>query len=123
MVNKIIPLSFGRSAQRALRVFLTLALIVSQLALTLPGAIPASAAGGSYSLDWVAADPEIGNGPAPATYPRVQPGQQACPTPGGGSGRAADPLPNAIYGDPRDAVQTLAPDDLALGQIVPFEVR
>src|SRR4026207_1524272 len=40
---------------------------------------------GSYSLDFSAADP--GDSP---TYTKVTPGQLACPTPSGGTGRAAD---------------------------------
>ncbi|HET6594988.1 MAG TPA: hypothetical protein VFG81_05165 [Anaerolineales bacterium] len=73
---------------------------------------------GSYSLDFSAADP--GDSP---TYPKVTPAQLACPTPSGGTGRAADPLANAIFGNPNDSVESLAPEDMILGQIVPFETE
>lgn len=73
---------------------------------------------GSYNLDLAAADP--GDSP---TYPKLVVSQLACPTPSGGAGRAADPLANAIFGNPKDAVESLAPEDMILGQIVPFETE
>ena len=36
--------------------------------------------------------------------------QLACPTPSGGTGRAADPLADAIFGNPVNAVESLAPE-------------
>src|SRR6185503_2479063 len=73
---------------------------------------------GSYSFDFSAADP----GDTP-TYPKVTPAQLACPTPSGGTGRAADPLADAIFGNPVNAVESLAPEDMILGQIVPYETE
>ena len=73
---------------------------------------------GSYDLDFAAADP--GDSP---TYVKQTPAQfGACPAPSGGTGRASDPMANAIFGNPKDAVESLAPDDMILGQIVPFEL-
>jgi uncharacterized repeat protein (TIGR01451 family) len=74
---------------------------------------------GSYSLDFAAADP--GDSP---TYTKQTPAQfGACPTPSGGTGRASDPMANAIFGNPKNAVESLAPEDMILGQIVPFETE
>ncbi len=81
------------------------------------------ASGGSYSLTWTAADPQRNNGSLAPTYSKVTPGMQACPTPSGSTGRAVDPMANAVYGEPRDSVTSLAPKDMGLGQIVPFELR
>ena len=78
---------------------------------------------GSYSLKWFAADPGVRHAPYLPTYRKVPPSAAACPVPSGGSGRASDPMPNAVLGNPRDAVTSLAPRDLALGQIVPFEAE
>src|SRR5436190_560172 len=79
--------------------------------------------GGSYSLKMFAADPAVNHAPNLPTYTKVPPGALACPTPSGGTGRASDPMPNAVLGNPLDAVTSLAPRDMALGQIVPFEVE
>ena len=66
-----------------------------------------------------AADP--GDDP---TYPKVTPGEFGpCPTPAGLGGRAADPLPGAIFGNPKNSVESLAPETMVLGQIVPFVTR
>jgi hypothetical protein len=81
--------------------------------------------GGSYSLNWAAADPSI-KAPFLPTYVRVSPAQVSCGTPSGGVGRAADPMANAVFAAPggaQDAVESLAPQFMALGQIVPFEVQ
>ena len=87
----------------------------------------AHAARGAYSLTWSAADPAVNSAPYLPTYPKLTPGQLTPPlwnpAPSGGTGRAADPLPDAVYGDPNDAVQSLTPEDMALGQIVPFELK
>ncbi len=92
----------------------TLFLIAAMMLAVLP--VPLAASGGSYSLDWSAACPSTqGDGYA---YPRLQPSQLA-PIVGG---RAADPLGHAIYGDPKDSVESLQPKDMALGQIVAFEL-
>jgi uncharacterized repeat protein (TIGR01451 family) len=73
-----------------------------------------AAAGGAYNLNWTAADPAPNNAPFLPTYPKVPPSSLACPTLSGGVRRAGDPLANAEYG---------APKDMALGQIVPLEVK
>ncbi len=84
---------------------------------------------GSYNIKLYAADPETNRAPYLPTYPKVKPAAMACPTPSGGVGRAADPLTNAVAYGPTfipsdlDAVTSLMPKDLALGQIVPFEVE
>ncbi|MCL4295825.1 MAG: S8 family serine peptidase [Anaerolineae bacterium] len=77
-----------------------------------------AASSGSYNLDFAAADP--GDSP---TYNKVSPSQLACPAPSGITGTASDPLANAIFGNPKNAVESLAPEDMILGQIVPFEIE
>ncbi len=64
-------------------------------------------AGGDYSIDFSAADPDL--------YASLLPGQVAVPT-----GRANDPITNAADDT---SVESLAPSSLALGQIVPFKFR
>ncbi|NTU84604.1 MAG: DUF11 domain-containing protein [Chloroflexales bacterium] len=108
---------------RPLSVVLTLALVLQQLLLPIFGTSLAMAAGGSYSLNFTAADPKINNAPYVPTYAKVPPSQKACLTPSGSAGRAASPLADAVFGSPRDSVESLAPSDMALGQIVPFEVK
>ena len=69
--------------------------------------------GGDYTVNFSTADP--GDSP---TYPKLLPTQFACPTLSGGVGRAADFAPNAIFGNPKNCVESLAPEDMVLGQIV-----
>lgn len=96
-----------------------LAALVMALALVAPGLPAVQAAGGAYTLNWSAADPEPNSAPYLPTYPKLTPGSApACPV----SGRAQDPLRDAIFGAPKDSVESLAPEWLALGTIVPFEV-
>ena len=91
----------------------------------------AMAAGGAYTIKFYAADPSISHAPYLPTYAKKMPAQQTCSTPSGGTGRAADPLTDAVAYKPGaavqnsnlDAVTSLAPKDMALGQIVPFEVE
>jgi uncharacterized repeat protein (TIGR01451 family) len=79
---------------------------------------------GSYTVKWYAADPAVNRAPYLPTYPKRLPSQQAPVW-----GRAADPLPNAVAYGPTyspsnlDAVTSLMPKDMALGQIVPFEIE
>ena len=74
---------------------------------------------GSYSLTLSAADPSVSNQPYLPTYKKLVPsGIPSLPT-----GRANDPLANAVFGNPKDSVQSLSPKDMALGTIVPFEVK
>ena len=75
-------------------------------------------AGGAYTINYSAADPADS-----PTYPKVTPAQQPCPAPSGGAGRAGDPLADAIFGSPKNAVESMNPDMMLLGQIVPLELR
>jgi len=74
------------------------------------GITQARADGGAYTLTLRGADP--------ANYDRKMPGDLACPTPGGGV--AFNPLPWADY---TSGISSLAPGHMALGQIVPYELR
>lgn len=88
----------------------------------------AQASGGSYTLNWRAADPAINTGPYLPTYTKLTPSSLSCP---GSAGRYSGStiFPNAVaYASPfatknRDAVSSLSPKDLALGQIVPYEME
>ncbi|HUT18028.1 MAG TPA: hypothetical protein VM366_02620, partial [Anaerolineae bacterium] len=93
-------------AARTLLVVLALVIYLMPLALT-PTMVQAD--GGSYTIKWYAADPTSG-------YTRMPPEALTCPT----GGRASEPLPNA---DSLDLVTSLAPQDMALGQVVPFEIE
>ena len=95
------------------------------IVLTLFHYAPSMAAGGDYNIIFTAADPRPLNGPFDPTYERVTPDGKACPTPTGG--RANNPLVDAVYADPDaphavDSVTSMAPGDMVLGQIVPFEI-
>jgi hypothetical protein len=115
-------LQFARAGLRLLHLLAIVAMLVSPFS-ALMVVQPVSALAGSYNLTWRAADPEPNNAPFLPTYTKQPPSALACPTPSGGTGRAADPMANAVYGNPPDAVAALNPSDMALGQIVPFEVR
>jgi hypothetical protein len=84
------------------------------------------AAHDSYTIKFTAADPTVNHAPYLPTYVKLTPGGLSPPSwnpaPSGGTGRAADPLPNAVYGNPQDSVTSLAPTSMVIGQIVPFEV-
>src|SRR5437868_14602062 len=80
------------------RIFALLA-IVSLLLPQLMAIPAANAAGGAYNLKWYAADPAVNSGTFLPTYAKLPPSSLACATPSGGTGRAADPLTNAVaYG-------------------------
>ncbi|MDD3246725.1 MAG: DUF11 domain-containing protein, partial [Methanosarcina sp.] len=83
----------------------------------------AAASGGSYTLKWYAADPAVNHAPYLPTYAKLTPASLACP---GSAGRYADPLTDAVAYGPTssnlDAGTSLAPQDIALGQIVPYEM-
>jgi uncharacterized repeat protein (TIGR01451 family) len=110
------------------RPIISLMLIVTLSASVLMGVVPfeAQAAGGSYTLNWYAADPALNTGPYLPTYEKLTPNELACP---GNAGRYADPLKDAVaYASSfstknRDAVTSLSPKDMALGQVVPFELE
>src|SRR5262245_56482443 len=63
---------------------------------------------GSYSLTFKASDP--------TTYSRPMPSSVTCPS----GGRGSSPIVGADYGT---SVTSLNPQDLGLGQIVPFQMR
>jgi uncharacterized repeat protein (TIGR01451 family) len=106
-------------------------ILVISLALVLPifgfQSQNAFAEHGSYTINITAADPAVNHAPYLPTYVKLTPGGLSPPSwnpaPSGGTGRASDPLPNAIYGNPQDSVTSLTPASMVLGQIVPFEVR
>ena len=106
------------------RTMLLLLLSMTLLLSVVP--MEAQASAGSYSLKWTAADPAVNKAPYLPTYAKLTPGELACP---GIAGRYADPLKDAVaYASPFiptnfDAVASLAPQNMALGQIVPFEVE
>ncbi|WP_321420770.1 hypothetical protein [uncultured Methanomethylovorans sp.] len=88
--------------------------------------VEVQAAGGAYTLKWYAADPAVNRAPYLPTYMKYTPAFLACP---GADGRYADPLANAVAYGPTfkssdlDAVTSLMPKNLALGQVVPFEME
>lgn len=99
-----------REIRALFRAFAIGALVVS---LSLTQAMQrAYASPGSYSLNFEAADPD--------DYDRKTPSQVACPAV---NGRAADPMAGANFGNPHQSVNSLAPRELALGQIVPFVIK
>jgi len=81
-------------------------------------------AAGAYTVKWYAADPAVNRGPYLPTYDKKLPIHVPQVW-----GSAADPMPRAVaYASPKqasnlDAVTSLAPKDLVLGQVVPFEVE
>jgi uncharacterized repeat protein (TIGR01451 family) len=112
--------------QRGLAVAAAMTLVAGMAAAFVP--TPTSFAdAGSYSLKWYGADPEANHAPFLPTYAKKLPAQLPCAAPNGGTGRAADPLSNAVaYGPgptPLDALTSLQPRDLVLGQVVPFEME
>jgi hypothetical protein len=85
--------------------------------------VSVSANGGSYSITFTAADAKPNNGPYDPTYKKYSPSGLACPS----DPVIMDPLQDAVYASPIspfaiDSVTSLAPADMALGQIVPFEI-
>ncbi len=91
--------------------------------------LEAQAVAGSYTIKWYAADPELNKAPYLPTYAKYTPTNAPSTFPlRGATGRYADPLKDAVAYDyaftPRlDAVTSLMPKDMALGQIVPFEIE
>jgi hypothetical protein len=74
-----------------------------------------------YNLGFYAADPS-----ATPTYLRLSPASLPCPASALSTGRAPDPLRNAVAYGPTasqfDGLTSLAGETMSLGQIVPFEV-
>lgn len=87
---------------------------------------------GTYTLKWTAADPAVSNAPYLPTYTKISPAEYLAAGFTYPSGRAdlpsSNPIDNAVAYGPTfvssdlDAVTSLAPKDMALGQIVPFEM-
>lgn len=76
--------------------------------------------GGAYTIKASAANPEL--------YEKFTPSQlEAKLTPSQleaiKEGRADDPLVDAIFGEPKESVQSLAPADMRVGTIVPYEYK
>ncbi|WP_420643505.1 DUF7507 domain-containing protein [Candidatus Leptofilum sp.] len=74
------------------------------------------AAGGAYTLNFSAADPSIYLPPVP--FPTA-----LIPPTGSGNGNSLIPLAQFNDGLTDVKVESLAPEDMALGQIVPFETK
>jgi len=78
-----------------------------------------------YNIKWTAADPASNSGPYSPTYLKLAPGSLPCPSAAQLTGRAIDPLRNAVaYASPGgslDALTSLGGEPMFLGQIVPFE--
>jgi uncharacterized repeat protein (TIGR01451 family) len=84
--------------------------------------VEAQASGSVYKLWWYAADPSLNTGSYLPTYEKLTPASLSSP---GTAGKYADPLANAVlYATPSndDGVNSLRPKNMALGQIVPFEM-
>ena len=81
--------------------------------------------GARYNIKFYAADSDAGTGPYAPTYLKLGPASLPCPEAARLTGRAVDPLRNAVaYGptaDQLDALTSLNGGSMALGQIVPFE--
>jgi hypothetical protein len=78
-----------------------------------------------YSINFYAADPDTNTGPYGPTYLRFGPASLPCPPSAIQTGRALDPLRNAVAYGPSasqlDALTSLGGEPMALGQVVPFE--
>src|SRR5206468_695163 len=85
-----------------------------------------TAVSSSYNVNFYAADPAPNSAPYLPTYVKLGPGSLPCPDAARLSGRAADPLRNAVAFGPTsstlDALTSLGGEPFSFGQIVPFEV-
>jgi hypothetical protein len=79
----------------------------------------------NYDVKWYAADPGLQSGPFSPTYAKLAPDNLPCPETAQLTGRAIDPLRNAVaFSAPNgqlDALTSLGGEPMALGQVVPFE--
>ena len=78
-----------------------------------------------YDLKFYVADPDTGTGPYGPTYLEFAPGSLPCPESARLTGRALDPLRNAVAYSTNgqlDALTSIGNVPMAFGQIVPFEV-
>jgi hypothetical protein len=88
---------------------------------------------GAYSIKWLASDPAANRAPFAPTYDKLTPQQYLDSFGSYPTGRATLPATNGLsnsvaYASPPtssnlDAVTSLAPKDMALGQIVPFQIE
>jgi hypothetical protein len=77
-----------------------------------------------YDLKFYVADPDSGTGPYGPTYMKFAPGSLPCPESAILTGRALDPLRNAVAFSANgqlDALTSIGNVPMAFGQIVPFE--
>src|SRR6266568_481160 len=80
---------------------------------------------GQYSLKFLVADPDSGTGPYLPTYLKFAPGSLPCPDSARLTGRALDPLRNAVAYSTNgqlDALTSIGNVPMAFGQIVPYEL-
>jgi len=80
---------------------------------------------GEYNLSFYVADPDSNTGPYSPTYLKFAPGSLPCPETARLTGRALDPLRNAVAyapGGQLDALTSIGNVPMAFGQIVPFEL-
>jgi len=78
-----------------------------------------------YNLNFYVADPDTGTGPYGPTYLKFGPGSLPCPDSAATTGRALDPLRNAVAyatNGQLDALTSIGNVPMAFGQIVPYEV-
>ncbi|HXJ72074.1 MAG TPA: hypothetical protein VNM37_04440, partial [Candidatus Dormibacteraeota bacterium] len=78
----------------------------------------------NYDLKFYVADPDSGTGPYSPTYLEFGPASLPCPEDARLTGRALDPLRNAVAYAPSgqlDALTSIGNVPVAFGQIVPFE--
>jgi hypothetical protein len=84
-----------------------------------------SVLGSSYNINFYAADPAPNSGPYQPTYLPLSPASLPRPASALSTGRAADPLRNAVAFGPTnttlDALTSLSGETMYFGQIVPFE--
>jgi hypothetical protein len=83
-----------------------------------------SAVQSQYDLKFYVADPDTGTGPYGPTYLEFAPGSLPCPESARLTGRALDPLRNAVAYSTNgqlDALTSIGNVPMAFGQIVPFE--
>ncbi|TAL02098.1 MAG: HYR domain-containing protein, partial [Verrucomicrobia bacterium] len=80
---------------------------------------------GQYNLGFYVADPDSGTGPYSPTYLKFGPGSLPCPDAARLTGRALDPLRNAVAfsaSGQLDALTSVGNVPMAFGQVVPFEM-
>jgi len=84
-----------------------------------------SSQGSQYNLSFLVADPDSNTGPYAPTYMEFAPANMPVPESARLTGRALDPLRNAVAfapGGQQDALTSIGNVPMAFGQIVPFEM-